>query len=132
MGQRKVYILCNYFCTISFLAKNLLVKLNYLYTQYAWISIRKNKVVTKMLRLKRWWYLSKLLTVSITSFNFFNCSVKLKSNLKLHNFKIKRGQEARHNQIFFQNVPNNEIFEVYKMFRDNSWVNVYYTKNKLL
>ena len=36
----------------------------------------KNKIVTKMERLERWWYLSKLLTITITSFNFFNCPVK--------------------------------------------------------
>ena len=35
IGQGKGYISCNYSCTISFLVKILLVKLNYLYTQYA-------------------------------------------------------------------------------------------------
>ena len=109
------------------------------------------KIVTKMGRLKRWWYLSKLLTITITSFNFFSCPVKLKRNLKLkfrskvdhnftnhavwkplYNFKIKRAQEARHNQLFFQNVQNNEIFEIFKMFKNNSWINVYYTKSKRL
>ena len=34
-------------------------------------------------RLKRRWYLSKILAITITSFNFFNCSVKLQRNLKL-------------------------------------------------
>ena len=111
----------------------------------------KNKISTKMRRLKRWWYLSKLLTITITSFNFFSCPVKLKRNLKLkfrskvdhnftnhavwkplYNFKIKRAQEARHNQLFFQNVQNNEIFEIFKMFKNNSWINVYYTKSKRL
>ena len=43
MGQGKVYISCNYPCTISFLVKILLVKLKYLYIQYAWISIMKKK-----------------------------------------------------------------------------------------
>ena len=43
MGQKKVYILCNYSCTISFLVKILLVKLKYLYIQYAWISIMKKQ-----------------------------------------------------------------------------------------
>ena len=37
----------------------------------------------------------------------------------LYNFKIKRAQEARHNQFFFQNVQNNKIF---KMFKNNSWI----------
>ena len=35
MGQGRVYISCNYSCTISFLVKILLVKLKYLYIQYA-------------------------------------------------------------------------------------------------
>ena len=48
----------------------------------------------------------------------------------LYNFKIKRAQEARHNQFFFQNVQNNEIFEIFKMFKNNSWINVYYIKSK--
>ena len=109
-----------------------------------------------MWRLQRCWYLLKLLTITITSFNFFNYPVKLQRNLKLkfrskfnhgftnhgylhsavwkalHNFKIKRAQEARHNQFFFQNVQNNEIFEIFKMFKNNSWINVYYTKSKRL
>ena len=45
----------------------------------------------------------------------------------LYDFKIKRAQEARHNQFFFQNVKNNEIFEIFKMLKNNSWINVYYT-----
>ena len=49
-----------------------------------------------------------------------------------HNFKIKRAQEARHNQFFLQNVQNNEIFEIFKMLKNNSWINVYYTQNKRL
>ena len=35
----------------------------------------------------------------------------------LFNFKTKRAQEARHNQFFFQNVQNNEILEIFKMFK---------------
>ena len=50
----------------------------------------------------------------------------------LFNFKTKRAQEARHNQFFFQNVQNNEIFEIFKMFANNTWINVYYTKTKRL
>ena len=102
----------------------------------------KNKIVTKNGRLKRWSYLPKLLIITITSFNFFNCPVKLLRNLKLklrskfnhdltnhyylhsavwkswHNFKLKRTQGARHNQFFFRNVQNNEIFETFKMFKN--------------
>ena len=47
-------------------------------------------------------------------------------------FKIMRAQEARHNQFFFQNIQNNEIFEIFKMFKNNSWINIYYTKSKRL
>ena len=57
------------------------------------------------------------------------CTVVWKA---LYNFKIKRAQEARHNQFFFQNVQNNEIFEIFKMFKNNSWINFYYTKSKHL
>ena len=42
-GQGNVYISCNYSYTISFLVKILLVKLKYLYIQYAWISIMKKQ-----------------------------------------------------------------------------------------
>ena len=35
MEQGNVYISCNYSCTIPFLVKTLLVKLEYLYIQYA-------------------------------------------------------------------------------------------------
>ena len=59
------------------------------------------------------------MTITITSFNFFNSPVKLWRDFKPHNFKIKRAQEARHNQFFFQNVQNNETFEILKMFKNN-------------
>ena len=92
-----------------------------------------------MRRLKRWWYLSKLLTITITIFNFFSCSLKLQINLKpkfrskfnhdftnysylhsglkkaLYKLKIKRAQEARHDEFFFQNAQNNKIFEIFEM-----------------
>ena len=38
----------------------------------------------------------------------------------LYNFKIKRAQEARHNQFLFQNIQENEIFEILKAFKNNS------------
>ena len=41
MGQGNVYISCNYSFTISFSVYILLVKLKYIYVQYAWISIMK-------------------------------------------------------------------------------------------
>ena len=36
----------------------------------------------------------------------------------LYSFKITRPKEARDNQCFFQNVQNNEVFEIFKMFKD--------------
>ena len=155
-GAGKCFISCNYSCTISCLVKILLVKLKYLYTQYAWLSINKKQNSNQNGKVENWWYFSKLLTITIASFNFFNCPVKSLRNLKLkfrskfnhgftnhgylhcavwkalYNFKIKRAQGARHNQFFFQNVQNNEIFEIFKMFKNNSWINVYYTKSKRL
>ena len=41
----------------------------------------------------------------------------------LYNFKIKEPiQEARDNQFLFQNIQNNEIFDTFKMFKNNSWI----------
>ena len=37
----------------------------------------------------------------------------------LNRVKVKRAQEARDNQFFFQNVQNNEIFEIFKIFKTN-------------
>ena len=42
----------------------------------------------------------------------------------LYNFKVKKAQEARHNQFFFQSFQNNEIFEIFKMFKNISSMNV--------
>ena len=33
-------------------------------------------------------------------------------------YTIKRAQEARQNQFLFQNVQNNEIFEIFKIFKN--------------
>ena len=38
----------------------------------------------------------------------------------------KRAKEARYYQFVFQNVQYNEIFEIFKMFKNKSWVKVYY------
>ena len=38
----------------------------------------------------------------------------------LNMVKVKRAQEARVNQFLFQNVSNNEIFEISKMFKTQS------------
>ena len=50
----------------------------------------------------------------------------------LYNFNTKRAQGARDNQFFFQNVQSNKIFEIFKTFKINNWINVYYTKSKRL
>ena len=46
--------------------------------------------------------------------------------------KLKWAQEARDNQFLFQNVQNNEIFEIFKMLKNNRGIKVYYTKSKRL
>ena len=92
----------------------------------------KNKIVTKMGRLKRWWYLSKLLTITITSFNFFNCSGKLWRNLKLK-FRSKFNHDLTnhgclHHALWkplynfkkkepMRQVINNFSFRVFKIMR---------------
>ena len=35
-------------------------------------------------------------------------------------------------QAFFQNVQNNETFEIFRMFKNNSRINFYYTKSEHL
>ena len=111
-----------------------------------------------MWRLKRWWYLSKLdyyhlglaLGMALKSHTSVSKEFKLKARKFwgansyvcrscmgktgrgfppiLNMVKVKRAQEARVNQFLFQNVQNNEIFEIFKMFENNSWINVYCTK----
>ena len=34
----------------------------------------------------------------------------------LYNFNVKRAHEARDNQFLFQNIQNNEIFEIFNSF----------------
>ena len=70
--------LYNYSCTISFLVKILLINLKYLHIQYAWISIMKKQNSNQNVKVERWGNLSKLLTITITSFNFFSCPVNCK------------------------------------------------------
>ena len=103
---------------IPALGENFLVKLQYLYFQYPWISIMKKQNSNKNGKVEK----MVVLVMAI-------CMVVWKA---LYNFKIKRAQEARHNQSFFQNFQNNEIFEIFKMFKNNSWINFYYTKSERL
>ena len=110
-----------------------------------WVNVLHSS--HKGMRPFLWWKLtprdtmSKILSITITSCNF-NCPVKLERNVKLklrskfnhdftnhdyldsafwkalYNFKIKITQETRHNQFFFPDVQNNEIFEIFKMFKN--------------
>ena len=83
-------------------------------------------------RFKRWWYLSKLLTITITSFNFFNCPVNLWRNLKLkfrskfnhdltnHGYLHHALWKALHNfrkKEPMRQVINNFSFRMFKIMR---------------
>ena len=144
MGQGKVCISCNYSCTISFLVKILLVNLKYLYIQYAWTSIIKkqnrnqNVKVEKMVVLVKtfdhYYHKFELFQLPCKVVKEFETEIKSKFNhgftnhgylhsavwKSLYNFKIRRAQETRDNQFLFQIVQNNEIFEIFKMLKNNS------------
>ena len=62
-GRKRFYISCTYFCTIFFMVKILLVTLGTFIFNILEPQSWKN---VKMWRLKRWWYLPKLLTITIT------------------------------------------------------------------
>ena len=89
-GRKGFYILCNYSCTRSFLVKSL-VKLKYLYSQYACISIMKKRNSNQNVKVEK-------MVEFVSSFdhyhrkfnfgNFFSCPVKLEKNLKLK-FRLK-------------------------------------------
>ena len=53
-------------------------------------------------------------------FQLFQLSCKIVIEFETTQFKIKRTQEARHNQFFFQKLPSNEILEIFKVFKNNS------------
>ena len=77
-GQGNFYISWNYSGSISFLVKILLVKLKYPYIQCVSISIMKKQSSNQNGKVEKMVVLVKtFLTISITSFNFFNCPVKL-------------------------------------------------------
>ena len=50
----------------------------------------------------------------------------------LYNFQVKRANKARDNHVFSQNIQNNEIFKLFKMFKNKCWINVNYPKSKCL
>ena len=100
MGQGNVYISCNYSYTISFLVKILLVKLKYLYIQYAWISIMKKQNSNQNVKVGKMVVLVKFrlkFNHGFTNHGYLHSAVWK----ALHNVKIKRAQEARHNTFLF-------------------------------
>ena len=131
--------------------KILLVKFEYLYIQYAWISIMKkqnsnqNGKVEKTVVLVKTFdhYHHKFQLLQLSCKIAKECELKFSSKLNhgyldsavwkaLYNFKIKRALEVRHNQFFFQNIQNNEIFEIFKMFKNHDWINFYHKKSVVL
>ena len=66
-GRKRFYISCNWYCTLSFLVKILLFKLKNLYIQYAWIWFMKKQNNNQNVNVEKMWYLSKLLTITITT-----------------------------------------------------------------
>ena len=77
MGQRRGYISCNYSCTISFLVKILLVKLKYLYIQYAWISIMKKQNSNQNGKVEKMVVLVKTFDHYHHKFQLFQLSCKI-------------------------------------------------------
>ena len=73
-GWARLFISCNYSCTFYFLVKILLVKLKNLHTSACLkLNYCTAKHKPKILRLQRWWNLSKLVTDTfIIIGNFFN------------------------------------------------------------
>ena len=55
------------------------------------------------------------------------CTVLFEKLYAILRYKEPRSQDS---QFFLQNVQNNEIFDIFKMFKNNSSFNVYYTKSK--
>ena len=59
------------------------------------------------------------------------CTVLLEKLYSILGWKEPRRQGKT--QFFFQNVRNNDIFEIFnKMFKNNSWINFYCLKGKRL
>ena len=57
------------------------------------------------------------------------CTVLFEKLYAILRYKEPRSQDS---QFFLQNVQNNEIFDIFKMFKNNSWINFYNTKSKRL
>ena len=82
----------------------------------------KNKIVTKMWRLKRWWHLSKLLTITMTSLIlgiFFSCPVKLWKNLKL---KFRSKFNTGYLRVVWKALYDFNPIDDELLFRACSWI----------
>ena len=77
MGQGNIYISCNYSCTISFLVKTLLVKLEYLYIHYAWMSITKKQNSKQNGKVEKMVVLAKTFDHYRHKFQLFQLSSKI-------------------------------------------------------
>ena len=79
-GKGLIFHVIDYSSTISLLTKILLVKLKYLYTQYAWISIMKKENSNQNMKVEKMMVYVKTLDRYHHKFNFgnfFSCPVKL-------------------------------------------------------
>ena len=86
MGQGKVYISRNYSCTISSLVKILLVKLKYLYIQYAWISNMKKKTNNQNVKVEKMVVLVKTFDHYHHKFQIFQLSFKIVQEFETKQF----------------------------------------------
>ena len=65
-GRARFYLSCNYYCTLYYLLKMLLVKLKNLHTS-AHLNLNYGTTKKKSKRLQEWWNLSKLVTNTLSS-----------------------------------------------------------------
>ena len=80
LGRARLYISCNYSCTIFFLVKILLAKLTSLYIRYAWISIMKKQNSNQNVKAEKMMLFVKTFDYyqhKVNFGNFFSCPVKL-------------------------------------------------------
>ena len=77
MAHGKVYVSCNYSCTISSLVKILLVKLKHLYIQYAWILIMKKQSSNQDVKVEKMVVLVKAFDHYHYMFQLFQLSCKI-------------------------------------------------------
>ena len=125
----------------------LLSKLKNLYIQYASISIMKKQNINQNVRVKKMVVFVKRFNHYIHKFSFNtfsavqqNCKIiwNLDRNLiiallTMANYRrLFEKHITADNQFLFQNIQNTEILEIFKMFKKNRWINVYYTKSKRL